>query len=136
LSIKREHVDRGRKTAAGRVAEGDTVAVPFTVPAGAKLLELELSWNGDWSRYPTNDLDLILQDPAAKQNFDGATLNSPERVTLKNPAAGAWKALVNGFTINGDFDDDHNQGFGWRRVKRDDFELRITVDGVRLVPPK
>src|SRR5262245_22322007 len=33
LSIKREHVDRGRKTADGRIAEGETVTIPFTVPA-------------------------------------------------------------------------------------------------------
>ena len=49
-----------------------------------------------------------------------------------------WNALVHGFTINGDFDDDHDHdhGHGPRRVRRDDFELRITIDGVRLVPRK
>jgi hypothetical protein len=138
LSITREHVDRGKKTVEGTIAEGQTVTVPFVVPAGAKQLDLELSWKVDWSRYPTNDLDLIVQDPAAKLNVTGATINSPERVSVKNPAAGTWQAMINGFTINADADrDDLWFGlFGWRHVKRDDFELRVTIDGVRMVLPK
>jgi hypothetical protein len=135
LAITREHVDRGRKTAEGGVAEGQTVTVPFAVPAGAKQLDVELSWKGDWSRYPTNDLDLALRDPAAKENLDGSTGSSPERVHIQNPAAGPWTALINGFTINAGFDDDHDLG-GWRRVRRDNFELRVTIDGLRVVPPR
>jgi hypothetical protein len=55
-------------------------------------------------------------------------------VTIQNPAAGTWKALIQALTINGDFDDDdHDHGFSKRRTKRDDFELRVTIDGVRLV---
>ncbi|HXI30722.1 MAG TPA: S8 family serine peptidase, partial [Vicinamibacterales bacterium] len=137
VSITREHVDRGRKTAEGTVAEGQTITVPFVVPAGAKQLDVELSWKVDWSRYPTNDLDLVLQDPAAQQNVAGATANSPERVSIAKPTAGAWQALISGFTINADADsDDHGHEFGPRHVKRDDFELRVTIDGVRVVLPR
>lgn len=151
VAITRAHVDRGRKTAEGSVAEGQTLTVPFTVPAGAKQLDVELSWIGDWSRYPTNDIDLVLRDPAAHDNFSGATVASPERVSIKNPTAGAWNALVTGFTINGDSEDDHGSDGGGdhgsdggrdrdsdgdRRIRRDNFELRVTIDGVRVVLPK
>ena len=135
VAITRVHVDRGKKTAEGSVAEGQTVTVPFTVPAGAKQLDVELSWNGDWSRYPTNDIDLALRDPAGKENLDGSTVSCPERVSILNPAAGKWNALITGFTVNGDSDDGHDSGDS-RRLRHDDFELRVTVDGVRLVPPK
>jgi len=122
---------------ANSVAEGQTITVPFVVPAGAKQLDVELSWKVDWSRYPTNDLDLVLQDPAAHQNVAGATANSPERVSIAKPTAGAWQALISGFTINADADsDDHGHEFGPRHVKRDDFELRVTIDGVRVVLPR
>jgi len=131
LSIQVEHVDRGASTAHGTIAEGETITVPFTVPAGAKQLDVELSWNDDWGRYPTNDLDLVLQDPAAHANTAGATSNSPERVTIANPAAGAWKALVQGLDIFTSSNDDQTAAAS-QRVDRDSFELRVTIDGVRL----
>jgi hypothetical protein len=34
-------------------------------------------------------------------NFRGATLNSPETVTIQNPAAGTWTIVVNGFAVFG-----------------------------------
>jgi uncharacterized protein YfaP (DUF2135 family) len=51
-----------------------------------------------WANYPTNDI-MILVAPDGTSNFDGATIDSPERVTIANPAAGTWQILVNGFTI-------------------------------------
>jgi hypothetical protein len=135
LAITREHVDRGKKTAEGKIAQGETVTIPFAVPPSAGQLDVELSWKGDWSRYPTNDLDLVLQNPAGTVNLAGATVNSPERVSIQKPAAGNWNAIVQAFTVNAELDDDHDHDSG-HRGPRDEFELRVTIDGVRLVPPK
>ena len=135
LAIELEHTDRGADTAHGTIAEGQTITVPFVVPAGAKQLDVELSWNDDWGRYPTNDLDLLLRDPAAKTNTDGSTARSPERVTVKDPAAGTWNALIQGFSIFTSVNDDRVAA-GSQSVDRDTFELRVTIDGVRIVLPK
>jgi hypothetical protein len=129
LSIMREHVDTGRSTVEGKVAQGQLLAIPIVVPAGAARLDFEVSWKENWSRYPTNDVDLILRTPAGELNFAGATLSSPERVTIKNPAAGTWTAFIAGFTIQAQLEDDHEP----HEVPRDEFELRVTIDGTRLV---
>ena len=135
LTIELEHTNRGADTAHGTIAKGQTIAVPFVVPAGAKQLDVELSWNDDWGRYPTNDLDLLLQDPAANTNTGGSTLNSPERVTVNDPAAGTWNALIQGFSIFTSVNDDRVAA-GSQNVARDAFELRVTIDGVRIVLPQ
>jgi hypothetical protein len=132
LLITREHVNIGRNTAEGSIAQGQVVAVPIVVPPGASQLDFELSWKGNWSRYPTNDIALILQDPGGKLSFDGATNNSPERVSINKPAAGTWVAAIEGFTIHAELDDDDHDEV---RVPRDAFELRVTIDGVRVVLP-
>ena len=75
-----------------------------------------LEWAGDWSNYPTNDLDVILVRPDGSPVFDGATINAPERATIANPAAGTWIALVDGYTVS--------------TSGGDRFKLRIAVDGV------
>jgi len=132
LVITREHVNIGRSTAEGSVAQGQEATVPFVVPARAAQLNVELSWKGDWSRYPTDDIDLIVQDPAGNSNFAGATINSPERVTIVKPVAGTWLASVEGFTVHSELDDDDHDE---HRAPRDQFELRVTIDGVRVVLP-
>lgn len=135
LAIELEHTDRGADTAHGTIAEGQTITVPFVVPAGAKQLHVELSWNDDWGRYPTNDLDLLLRDPGAKTNTDGSTASSPERVTVQDPTAGTWNVLIQGFSIFTSVNDDRVAA-GSRNVDRDTFELRVTIDGVRIVLPQ
>jgi hypothetical protein len=60
-----------------------------------------LSWDSDWSAYPTNDLDMVLVGPGGVVNVTGATANSPETVTIQNPAAGTWTIIVDGFTVFG-----------------------------------
>jgi len=102
------------ETAEGKVRQDDLIPVKFNVPAHE--LAVALFWEGNWSRYPTNDVDLILVAPNGAVNVDGATLASPERA-VTNPTAGVWTALVNGFTING---------------RADEWTLRATADGVRL----
>ena len=68
-----------------------------------------------WRSYPANDLDLYLIDPVGNANFDGATLNSPERAELSSPAAGDWLAVIVGFSVN--------------TKNGDKYELRLAVDG-------
>lgn len=100
-------------TAQGKVVEGDSISVPFTVPAGAAQLTAHLEWAGDWGAYPTNDLDLVLVPPAGPINQSGATINSPERATINSPVAGNWTAYVLGFSVADD----------------DRYKLVIAVDG-------
>lgn len=98
----------------GKVAEGELIEVPFTVPAGTSVAEFRLGWRESWASYPTNDIDLILVDPNGNANFDGATLNSPEFATVFSPMAGDWTALVSGFELHSN---------------DDKYDLRIALDG-------
>jgi hypothetical protein len=115
-------IDRVRKTpplptAIGLIREGDLIPVPFEVPVGTTQLVVELGFLQSWAVYPTNDLDLILQDPGGGLNFDGATLASPERTVVANPTPGTWTALIQGFTV---------------QFNEELWTLTATADGVRL----
>jgi hypothetical protein len=77
---------------------------------GPTLLEGILTWDHDWSRYPTADVDLIVCLPGmsvADCRSGGikqaATLASPERVSVSiQIPAGAeqtWTLLVHGFNV-------------------------------------
>ena len=87
--------------------------VPFTVPGGTQQADFRLGWRNDWGTYPTADVDLILISPTSQANFDGATLSNPETVSIKNPEAGSWVALVDAFSIP---------------AGSDKFELRIALE--------
>lgn len=99
--------DAGR-TAKSRIADGQTVSLPFTVTAGTKQLSVEGSWEANWGSYPANDLDVYLMKPDGKLltnedgsvNTDGATLNSPERINVADPMPGKWLAVIQGFQVN------------------------------------
>ena len=86
-------------TSQKKIVEGDLVAVPFTVPAGAGELSAHLEWSADWGAYPANDLDLILVSPSGAANFSAATINSPERASIATPAEGTWTAVVQGYSV-------------------------------------
>ena len=90
------------------------LSFPLTIPSGVSSAEFRLTWREDWGRYPTADLDMFLIDPLGAANVGGATLNDPEVVTIKNPKAGNWIILVNGFSIP---------------TTTDKFELRVSLDG-------
>jgi subtilisin family serine protease len=110
----------------GRIADGEWTAIPVTIPPGSATARFELSWKDDWGAYPTNDLDLVVIDPAGNENWDGATWNSPERATLVNPAPGEYWVLVNGYTVFGPLVGDHETGR--RADKTDRYKLRVFVE--------
>jgi hypothetical protein len=103
-----------RFTTRGRIATGEVAVFPIEVPAGVSEAVFTARWRNNWSRYPTSDLDLILLDPGGGVNFDGATLDSPERVTIATPALGTWLAIIDGFDVP---------------ARSDTFELSVTLDG-------
>jgi hypothetical protein len=89
------------------------------VAPGTTRLDFLLTWDHDWARYPTSDVDVIVCSPAilaadcrALGNKKGATLAAPERVTIDNPAAGTWTLLVHGFNV-------------LTQTQSDNFRLRI-----------
>ena len=87
-------------SAKGNLRNGEFETFVANVPAGTASLQFELRWQEDWSRYPGADLDLLLVTPANALVTTGATLNSPERVTIANPAAGNWTIVVDAFEVH------------------------------------
>jgi hypothetical protein len=130
LTITRTRGQLSAPTRNGQLAEGELIPIEVEVPGGTSQAVFELFWKDDWSRYPTDDVDMILVDPDGNVNFNGATLAAPERVAITNPAGGVWTVFVQGFAIHdhGDDDDDDN-GNGAAKEK---FTLRATADGNAL----
>jgi hypothetical protein len=104
-----------------KISEGDLQTIPFTIPTGIGQVTFELTWNNDWSHYPTNDLDLIIVDPDGNLIFDGATLNGRETATISAPKAGAYQILVDGFNIFGKLNNDGTQ----TGPQTDTYRLRV-----------
>ena len=147
LNIVCTETDEGEETAEGEVAQSEVDVVVVQMPAGVAHAVFELSWENNWGRFPTDDIDMILTDPNGTVFFDGATLNSPERVEVFSPIGGAWTVSIDGFTVWGDDDDDddHDDDHDKKHKKdKDDkhdkdkhdedseWELRVTADGVRV----
>lgn len=102
-------------TAAGNIRDLEVFVIPVRIPPGVSQAEFRLSWGEDWGSYPTNDLDLLFEDPRGVRNeVDGFTFNSPEVVRVSKPRAGIWTFYVSGFSIP---------------LGADKFELRILADG-------
>ena len=81
----------------GKLAEGENTGwIDIKVPKKAVSAEITLYWLRDWSVYPTSDLDLYVYWDEG-YNFDGVTLNSPERVILGNPTT--LSVLIDGYSI-------------------------------------
>ena len=95
----------------GDLVEGEKKVHEAATPAGTASATFRLSWDSDWGAYPTNDLDLVLVPPGGGAPiFSGATIDSPETVTIANPVPGTWTLYVDGFTVAG---------------KREKYQLRI-----------
>jgi len=108
---------------------GDIIPIPVEIPAGVSQAVFELFWQQNWGRYPTNDLDMLIFRPDGTLYLSGgfppgATLNSPERVSVLHPAAGRWLVVVNGFTVW-----DTNRG---PRSGTDRYVLRVSADGTPI----
>jgi hypothetical protein len=115
VSISARKTSTPGQSAHRKIQEGETYEYPFVVPAGTKRLEAQLEWDEDWGSYPTSDLDLFLIPPTGAPNFDGATLNAPDRAGIDNPTAGTWVAVVDGFSVSS--------------RRGDKFGLRLVIDG-------
>ncbi len=92
----------------GKVAEGESLTYEVNVPANTAELNLKLFWRDNWERYPTDDLDMSVFDPSnnlilvdndADNDFDGISLDSPERLSIVSPAEGTYTVVVEGFTV-------------------------------------
>lgn len=112
-----------RPTTLGNIEDQEVDEFTFNVPAGTTELSFELSWRDDWSDFPTHDVDLLILDPAGTLIVDAATLANPERLTIADPLAGSWTALIDGFELHG-FEDDYalslSTNAGPLRVRRRD----------------
>ena len=81
----------------GNVSEGSSVGwIEIPIPKGTAKVDLRLYWQNDWSKYPTSDLDMYVYWDEGL-NYEGATLNSPERVVLTRPTY--VYVLIYGFTV-------------------------------------
>ncbi|MBW2739143.1 MAG: S8 family serine peptidase [Deltaproteobacteria bacterium] len=83
----------------GKVAEGELKEFSIDVQSNTEELNLKLNWKGDWGHYPTNDLDMYVYDPNGDGNWDGCSLDSPERIKIDNPEAGTWSVSIYGFKV-------------------------------------
>ena len=104
-----------------KINEGELQTIPFTIPSGIGQVTFELTWNNDWSHYPTNDLDLIVVDPDGNLILDGATLNGRETATISAPKAGNYQILVDGFNVFGKLNNDGTQ----TGPQTDTYRLRV-----------
>lgn len=132
VTIRRESAPKTPASVKGRVKQDDFLSFDFEVPAGTQRLTVATAWEQNWSRYPTNDIDIYVIDPADNLMTDGVTLDSPERVAVDTPAPGRWTVVIVGYKVyrrDGQPDDPTDMS---GRV--DDFELRVTADGERLRP--
>lgn len=130
VTVRRQRTPKAAASAAGRIRQDEFLAFDVDVPTGARRLEFEATWRQNWSRYPTNDLDLQVVDPAGNVLTDGITWNSPERLTVDDPLPGTWQVVVVGFSIYRADGRADVPGDPTGRV--DEFALRATVDGRRL----
>jgi subtilisin family serine protease len=105
------------ESAEGKISQQEQIEFRVNMPAGKSNATFELFWDNDWSKYPTNDLDMIVCPPDSACSLAGSSLSSPERAVFQNPVSGAWRVFVNGFTLN---------------TRTDKFKLRATADGERL----
>lgn len=120
LRITRQRSGLPEPTSIGATPPSGTCQfVDVIVPPGVSELATLLSWKYNWGFYPTNDLDLYVVDPFSTVS-SAATMASPERMTISNPAPGVWSFFVCGFEIN--------------QLSKDKWQLRVTADGQRLGP--
>jgi hypothetical protein len=129
LTVTRHRRFDGFPTNVSSIEQDEIDFVEFDVPAGTSKGVFELAWLQNWARYPTNDLDLVLINPAGDLVFSGATQNSPERVEITNPPGGRWTAAIIGATIRGTRGHEKHHDDG---PQKDVYTFRAEADGKRL----
>ena len=94
-------------TYTGKIGQDDLTRIPkmgyIVPPAGTTKVVIELSWKNDWTRYPATDLDMFVRwhdGTVAKWNYDGATINAPERVIITSPTINWLYIYINGYTVH------------------------------------
>ncbi|WP_455211680.1 S8 family serine peptidase [Kaarinaea lacus] len=111
ISLRERQRTLSRPFATGRLLDEEIDSYTLNIDQRTKQLNFELSWKADWGHYPTHDIDLIVFDPSGLPYFEGATIDSPERLSIDNPETGQWTVLVTGYMLHG---------------FEDKYELRIT----------
>ncbi len=130
VTVTRERRQDGIPTSTSNIEQDQIDFVEVDVPNNSSLAVFELGWLQNWARYPSNDLDLILVNPAGQVIVSGATSNSPERVEIANPPAGRWTAAIIGFTIHGNRGHDDTPGDAG--PEKDVYAFTAEADGKRL----
>ncbi len=130
VTVTRQRRFDGLPTSASIIEQDEIDFVEVDVPGGTGKAVFELSWLQNWARYPTNDLELLLLDPAGDVIDLGATANSPERVEIADPTPGRWTAAIVGFTIFGHRG--HERHAGDDGPRKDVYTFRAEADGRRL----
>ncbi len=76
----------------GTLEHGSIAAHAIEVPEGLEAVGVRLSWEHDWRRFPTVDLDAAIVTPEGTVAL--ATLDSPEFLRIEDPPAGAWSFFI------------------------------------------
>jgi len=98
--IQPEEVIEPDVTFAGEIGDGEWIGWAIVpIPEGAEVAIIELWWVNDWTKYPTSDLDMYLYLPDTGYIYEGATLNSPERVDLDTDGQPWFAFLLHGYAI-------------------------------------
>lgn len=109
----REPLPKQNRIANGVIKMADAFLIPVEIPEGTTMATFDLTWNRDWSKFPTSDVDMIIYDPDGYfYSADGATGSAPERATITDPEAGTWYVLVDGYEVN----------------KSDNYDLYLTLE--------
>jgi subtilisin family serine protease len=88
-------------TISGEIIHDETTPwMEVPVPIGTEKAILELWWINDWTRYPASDLDMYINfsGPYGPYNYDGVTLNAPERAVLERPST--IHVMIHAYEIN------------------------------------
>jgi len=92
----------------GTIVQDQWIKVPtigsIYPPLGTTKVVIELWWENDWTTYPASDLDMYatwfngthwIWEPS----YEGASLNSPERITITGLNIIRFYILINGYAI-------------------------------------
>jgi hypothetical protein len=89
-------VYRGRiQTRSGTIEEGEWHYCEFEMPKETQgIAIITLSWERNWDRWATSDLDLYVIGPEGAVDITGATAASPETVIIEASATGTGVYIV------------------------------------------